>query len=140
MKFGHLYHDRLVQAGFPPRWIDSAISYNQLKKCIKRVRKELESLGLDAVTLHRLLNTVETTETTTGSFACTSSGTGHDADDGDRPLRYAFPDPATLVGESIKPCQCSKPGRIIQSPQFHSVYSRILASSDLISAKIFSLY
>jgi E3 ubiquitin-protein ligase BAH len=59
MKFGRLYRDRLVQAGFPPRWIDSAISYGQLKKCIKRVRKELESLGLDAVTLNRLLESAD---------------------------------------------------------------------------------
>jgi hypothetical protein len=99
MKFGHLYSDRLVQAGFPPHWINSAISYNQLKKCIKRVRKELDALGLDEVTLRRLLNTAETIKTTDGLNNSTFNVTGQTANNGDRPLRYEFPDTATVVGE-----------------------------------------
>jgi E3 ubiquitin-protein ligase BAH len=102
MKFGHLYHDRLVQAGFPPYWIDSAISYNQLKKCIKRVRKELDSLGLDAITLQRLLDTVENRKNVAGSDPATCIGSSHEFDDGDRPLRYEFSETATEVGESIQ--------------------------------------
>ncbi|KAK5275431.1 hypothetical protein LTR40_013046, partial [Exophiala xenobiotica] len=35
-------------------WIDSAISYKKLKKCIKRVQQELASLGLDKETLDAL--------------------------------------------------------------------------------------
>jgi E3 ubiquitin-protein ligase BAH len=85
MKFGHIYRDSLVQAGFPPHWIESAISYNQLKKCIKRVRKELESLGLDAATLRRLLESAENPTLTTGTES------DHETDlNGDKPLRYEF--------------------------------------------------
>src|SRR5450432_781555 len=40
--------------GFPPHWIESAIPYGQLKKCIKKVEGELRSFGLDAETLGHL--------------------------------------------------------------------------------------
>lgn len=59
MKFGHAFQEHLQQDGFPPHWVASAISYRQLKKCIKKVEKELASLGLDATTLGQLLRTAE---------------------------------------------------------------------------------
>jgi E3 ubiquitin-protein ligase BAH len=92
MKFGHLYRDRLVQAGFPPRWIDSAISYNQLKKCIKRVRIELESLGLDAATLSRLLESADLDD----------SDEERDIEQA-KSLRYEFAEPARTSGHSSRP-------------------------------------
>ncbi|PGG97836.1 hypothetical protein AJ79_09072 [Helicocarpus griseus UAMH5409] len=46
MKFAHDYTQRLDGEDYPSQWVQSAISYRQLKKCIKKVRKELLSLGL----------------------------------------------------------------------------------------------
>lgn len=45
---------RLV--GFPPHWVAQAIPYGQLKKCLKKVQRELQELGLDAETLKALLD------------------------------------------------------------------------------------
>ena len=56
MKFGHAFKDYLENGGFPPSWLGSAISYQKLKKCIKRVKLELASLGLDPETLQLLLD------------------------------------------------------------------------------------
>lgn len=55
MKFAHEFKDALEREGFPPHWVESAIPYGQLKKCIKKVKKELESFGLDAQTLGLLI-------------------------------------------------------------------------------------
>ncbi|RMZ77763.1 hypothetical protein DV737_g4207, partial [Chaetothyriales sp. CBS 132003] len=54
MKFGQQYQSTLDKEEFPQEWVDSAINYKKLKKCIKRVRKELLSLGLDQQTLQKL--------------------------------------------------------------------------------------
>ncbi|KAK4497461.1 hypothetical protein PRZ48_011912 [Zasmidium cellare] len=51
MKFGHEYETALANEGYPEQWVNSAIDYKHLKKCIKRVHRELESLGLDEHTL-----------------------------------------------------------------------------------------
>jgi len=59
MKFGHFYSQHLLNDGFPQHWVDSAISYGQLKKCIKRVEQELGTIGLDAQALGYLLKSVE---------------------------------------------------------------------------------
>ncbi|EOA89808.1 uncharacterized protein SETTUDRAFT_37459 [Exserohilum turcica Et28A] len=59
MKFGHLFKQMLRDEGFPPDWVDSAISYSQLKKCIKRLTDELQQVGLDPATLSKLLKHVE---------------------------------------------------------------------------------
>ena len=40
---------------FPPHWVTQAIPYGQLKKCLKKVQRELHSLGLDPDTLRALL-------------------------------------------------------------------------------------
>ncbi|KAK2871800.1 hypothetical protein FQN49_002808 [Arthroderma sp. PD_2] len=53
MKFGHSYVSTLENEGFPSQWVRSAISYRQLKKCIKRVQSELLSLGLSPEVLNR---------------------------------------------------------------------------------------
>jgi hypothetical protein len=42
--------------GFPPHWVAQAIPYGQLKKCLKKVQRELQELGLDAETLKALLD------------------------------------------------------------------------------------
>lgn len=43
------------QAGYPQRWVDSAIPYAQLKKCLRKVRRELAGLGLDPEIIRQLL-------------------------------------------------------------------------------------
>lgn len=51
MKFGHEYSTALANDGFPPEWVEKAIEYKHLKKCIKKIHNELEELGLDEQTL-----------------------------------------------------------------------------------------
>jgi hypothetical protein len=55
MKFAHQLKEALQQEGFPPHWVESAVPYGKLKKCIKKVQRELNSFGLDAETLRHLL-------------------------------------------------------------------------------------
>ncbi|KAI9845461.1 MAG: hypothetical protein M1838_001723 [Thelocarpon superellum] len=59
MKFAHQYHDTLAKEDFPDEWLKSAISYRQLKKCIKALEGELASIGLHAETLGRVVQAVE---------------------------------------------------------------------------------
>lgn len=59
MKFGHAFKQSLRNEGFPPAWVESAISYSQLKKCINRLTDELRQVGLDPETLSKLLKHVE---------------------------------------------------------------------------------
>lgn len=58
MKFGQDYQVALSRGEYPQDWIESAISYKKLKKCIKRVQQELISLGLDKDTLNELWQNV----------------------------------------------------------------------------------
>ncbi len=86
MKFGHLFKQTLRDDGFPPEWVDSAISYSQLKKCIKRLTDELQQVGLDPVTLSKLLKHVEDY----------NASTQEDDDDRERPFQYILnPDSPT---------------------------------------------
>lgn len=55
MKFAHEFKETLDREGFPEHWRAAAIPYSQLKKCLKKVQKELETLGLDKETLQSLL-------------------------------------------------------------------------------------
>jgi E3 ubiquitin-protein ligase BAH len=55
MKFAHEFKKHLTDDGYPPEWVDNAISYSQLKKCVKRVQHELAGIGLDVETLKQLL-------------------------------------------------------------------------------------
>jgi hypothetical protein len=59
MRFGHTFKEQLKSQGFPQDWVESAISYKQLKKCINRLTNELSELGLDPETLKKLLKQVE---------------------------------------------------------------------------------
>ena len=59
MKFGHVFRERLKSEGFPPEWVEAAISYGQLKKCIHRLTDELAQVGLDSEILGKLLKHVE---------------------------------------------------------------------------------
>ncbi|KAF2862195.1 hypothetical protein K470DRAFT_243841 [Piedraia hortae CBS 480.64] len=47
MKFGHEYQTTLSTEPFPQTWLNSAIDYKRLKKCIKKVQQEVDSLGLN---------------------------------------------------------------------------------------------
>ncbi len=55
MKFAHEFKEALQRDGFPAHWVESAIPYGQLKKCIKKVAKELQGFGLDSQTLGLLI-------------------------------------------------------------------------------------
>jgi len=54
MKFAHEFVASLKKEEYPQGWIDSAISYRKLKKCIKKVEGELRGLGLDPPILKQL--------------------------------------------------------------------------------------
>ncbi|KAI1809239.1 RING-14 protein [Poronia punctata] len=54
MKFAQEFRKALQQEDFPQKWKDCAIPYGQLKKCLKKVIKELQEIGLDKDTLARL--------------------------------------------------------------------------------------
>lgn len=54
MKFAQEFKKALQRDGYPQTWIDSAIPYGQLKKCLKQVTKELQDLGLSKETLAEL--------------------------------------------------------------------------------------
>lgn len=59
MKFGHEYEQLLASEGFPEQWLNSAIDYKYLKKCIKKVHRQLSELGLDASTLSHVNGWIE---------------------------------------------------------------------------------
>lgn len=46
MKFAHSFSEELQSNEYPSEWLDAAIRYRQLKKCIKKVQRELTELGL----------------------------------------------------------------------------------------------
>lgn len=55
MKFAHSFSQALEEEDFPADWQAAAIRYRQLKKCIKKVQKELSELGLTAEILKSLV-------------------------------------------------------------------------------------
>lgn len=55
MKFAHEFKETLDREAFPEHWLAAAIPYSQLKKCLKKVQRELQDLGLDKETLQHLL-------------------------------------------------------------------------------------
>lgn len=55
MKFAHSFSQVLEEEDFPADWQAAAIRYRQLKKCIKKVQKELSELGLTAEILKSLV-------------------------------------------------------------------------------------
>ncbi|KAI1804593.1 SPX domain-containing protein [Daldinia bambusicola] len=54
MKFAQEFRKALQREGFPEKWVNSAVPYGQLKKCLKKVTNELKELGLDKDTLAQL--------------------------------------------------------------------------------------
>ena len=54
MKFAHAFTEQLQGNEYPSEWLDAAIRYRQLKKCIKKVQRELAELGLTADMLKML--------------------------------------------------------------------------------------
>jgi len=54
MKFAHEFREALETEGFPARWVQHAVPYGELKKCLKKVQSELEGLGLDSATIAQL--------------------------------------------------------------------------------------
>ncbi|KAM3550617.1 hypothetical protein ARSEF4850_008252 [Beauveria asiatica] len=60
MKFAHDFKQNLASQDFPPHWVERAIPYSQLKKCLKKIQRELQDLGLDQETLRALLSAEET--------------------------------------------------------------------------------
>lgn len=60
MKFAHEYEAALRHEAYPDHWIQTAISYRQLKKCINKFQIELSSIGLDADTLKNLWHFLKT--------------------------------------------------------------------------------
>ncbi|KAI0436405.1 RING-14 protein [Xylaria telfairii] len=54
MKFAQEFRKALQREAFPQKWVDCAIPYGQLKKCLKKVTKELQEIGLDKETLAHL--------------------------------------------------------------------------------------
>ncbi|KAK0387124.1 hypothetical protein NLU13_5437 [Sarocladium strictum] len=56
MKFARDFRDALASQGFPEHWVHQAIPYGRLKKCLKKVQRELQDLGLDPETLRSLLD------------------------------------------------------------------------------------
>ncbi|KHO01116.1 RING-14 protein [Metarhizium album ARSEF 1941] len=60
MKFARGFKETLANQDFPPHWVTRAIPYGQLKKCLKKVQRELHDLGLDPETLRALLDPTTT--------------------------------------------------------------------------------
>ncbi|KAL7276271.1 hypothetical protein RUND412_000737 [Rhizina undulata] len=64
MKFGHFFTQAL-RDDFPTEWQTAAIRYRQLKKCIKKVQRELADLGLSVEILRILVDqSIERSEST----------------------------------------------------------------------------
>ena len=68
MKFAHTFAETLSSGNFPAEWQAAAIQYRQLKKCIKRLSRELAELGLDVNTLRALIS--ESQAQRPGSSSC----------------------------------------------------------------------
>lgn len=79
MKFAHTFNETLSSENFPPEWQAAAIQYRQLKKCIKRLQRELDELGLSVETLKSLI------------CECRDQGCGDGGNGGHGPmLQYMF--------------------------------------------------
>lgn len=67
MKFAKQFEKSLIEDDIPEEWIEAAIQYKALKKCIGKVVKELSVVGLEQNTLKLLLNNVEVNEEDTSA-------------------------------------------------------------------------
>jgi E3 ubiquitin-protein ligase BAH len=101
MKFARQFQESLTNDGYPASWVQNAISYGQLKKCVKRVQKELSSIGLDVDTLRTLLATVEAQENSKPSpakkdpFQTQRNASVSSTNSDDAPLQYTFAAPSS---------------------------------------------
>lgn len=73
MKFAHDFDESLKAEEYPQKWLDSAISYRQLKRCIKKVERELQGLGLDPQILQQLWQNISNESTAKPYCYCISS-------------------------------------------------------------------
>ena len=99
MKFGQVFKEALRNEGFPSEWIDSALSYSQLKKCINRLSTELSELGLNPDTLGKLLKHVED-----------YNAAADQSDDENRPFEYILSDSSSDDSDNAS----SKPRKLFQ--------------------------
>lgn len=65
MKFGKKFEQTLAEDEIPEDWIEAAIQYKALKKCIGNIVDELQVLGLEQNTLKLLLDKIEVNESET---------------------------------------------------------------------------
>lgn len=63
MKFAKVLQQTLVEDNIPESWVEAAIQYKSLKKCISKVVKELEFVGLSNSDLKLLLLNEEQSDT-----------------------------------------------------------------------------
>lgn len=63
MKFGQEYQSFFAHEDLSDEWRESAIDYKYLKKCIKKVRGELTSIGLDADTIGHMSEWIDAPQT-----------------------------------------------------------------------------
>ena len=75
MKFAHEYEAALQHDSYPPHWVESAISYRQLKKCIKQVQRELSMIGLDPNILAALWTSIGSSQLAEGPLHYTFADT-----------------------------------------------------------------
>jgi len=109
MKFAHEFQEALKRGGFPDDWVQSAIAYGQLKKCIKRVKQELASLGLDVRTLNHLLHGEST--------QCQDIATTSEA----APVAYEY----NFVGKSFYGPSSTSDTNTLSSGDFHNLRPRL---------------
>lgn len=74
MKFSHAFDTALKEGDYPVSWVESAISYRQLKKCIKDVQKELSGLGLEPETIRKLWKSLKASDSATAPLQYTFAG------------------------------------------------------------------
>lgn len=55
MKFAKVFEQTLIEEDIPDDWVEAAIQYKSLKKCINKVVRELSILGLEQNTLKLIL-------------------------------------------------------------------------------------
>lgn len=98
MKYGKEFQSILESSTFPDDWKHSAIEYGKLKKIIKDVVAELESMGLSPEVLNRLLVTDRTpggSGGTTPEVASRSSGER----DREPEFEFEFEDPSEFPAD-----------------------------------------
>jgi len=117
MKFGHEYKGYLEHSGFPPEWVESALSYSQLKKCIKRVKEELASIGLDVETLHQLLDSDERRLASLAGQEEDGENEAAEVEENEKPLRYEFMSSSTSSRKETMESGSSTPRRTYIRPK-----------------------